>query len=173
MRTEKIQLVNDISTILKESDYVFMITYKGLNVANFAELRGNLAEANANCHVLKNRLIRKAAEQAGMENLAKIELTGDTALISGKGDACAIAKVISTFGDKCEAVSPKSGYLEGTVLSKGDVKQIASLPPREVLLGQLLGVLQAPSRNLVSILHTKATEILNVLNAYKNSKENK
>lgn len=172
MRAEKIQLVNDIGTILKEADYVFLITYKGLNVADFAELRGTLAEANADCLVLKNRLIRKAAEQVGLDDFAKINLTGDTALISGKGDAGAIAKVISTFGDKRNAVSPKSGYLDGNVLSESDVKQIASLPSKEVLLSQLLGVLQAPSRNLVGVLHMKATEILNVLNAYKNSKEN-
>ena len=59
MRVEKVQLLEEIGTILKESDFVFLITYKGLNVENFAELRGNLAEHNADCHVLKNRLIKK------------------------------------------------------------------------------------------------------------------
>lgn len=172
MRSEKIQMVNDIGTILKDSDYVFLITYKGLNVADFAELRGNLAEANAGCLVLKNRLIRKAAEQIGLDEFAKIDFTGDTAVVSGKGDAGAIAKVISTFGKKCEAVTPKSGFMDGVVLSESDVKELASLPPREVLLSLLLGVLEAPSRNLVGVMHVKATEILNVLNAYKNSKEN-
>jgi large subunit ribosomal protein L10 len=172
MRIEKIQLVNDIGTILKDSDYVFLISYKGLNVKDFAELRGNLADANADCHVLKNRLIRKAAEQVGLDDFAKVDLLGDTAVISGKGDAGTIAKVISTFGKKCDSVAPKSGYLDGAVLSGNDVRQIAALPPREVLLAQLLGVLEAPSRNLVGVMYTKATEILNVLNAYKNSKEN-
>ena len=172
MRTEKIQLVNDIGAILENSDYVFFISYKGLNVKDFAELRGDFADVNADCHVLKNRLIRKAAEQSGLDDLLKIELTGDTAVISGKGDASRVAKVIATFGKKCDAVAPKSGYLDGVVLSGSDVKQIAALPPREILLSQLLGVLEAPSRNLVSIMHTKATEILNILNAYKNSKEN-
>lgn len=172
MRVEKIQLLDDISVILKESDFVFLITYKGLNVENFAELRGNLADQNANCLVLKNRLILKAAEKIGFDEFSKINLVGDTALISGKGDAGAIAKVIATFGKKCEAVSPKIGYLDGVVLSEDDVKQIAALPPREILLSQLLGVLEAPSRNLVGVLHTKATEILNILNAYKNTKEN-
>jgi len=172
MRSEKIQMVNDIGSILKDSDFVFLITYKGLTVADFAEFRGNLAEANADCLVLKNRLIRKAAEQVGLDEFAKMDLTGDTAVVSGKGDAGAIAKVISTFGKKCDAVAPKSGLLDGEILSESDVKEIASLPPREVLLAQLLGVLEAPSRNLVGVLNTKATEILNILNAYKNSKEN-
>lgn len=172
MRVEKVQLLEDIGVILKESDFVFLITYKGLNVENFSELRKNLAEQNTDCHVLKNRLILMAAKKAGFDELSKIKLTGDTALISGKGDAGAIAKIIATFGNKHKVVTPKNGYMNGSVLSEGDVKQLAALPSREILLSQLLGVLEAPSRNLVGVLHTKATEILNILNAYKDTKEN-
>lgn len=171
MRVEKVQIVKDIGMMLKESDFVFLITYKGLNVADFSELRGSLAEQNADCQVLKNRLIRKAAEEAGLEEFTKIELSGDTALITGQGDPGAIAKVIDDFGKKCEQVVPKSGFLDGSIISESDVKAIASLPSREVLLSQLLGVLQAPSRNLVNVLHIKTCEIVNVLNAYKNKKE--
>jgi large subunit ribosomal protein L10 len=172
MRVEKVQLLEDIGAILTESDFVFLITYKGLTVADFAEFRNNLADTNANCHVLKNRLIKKAAEKAGLEEFSKLEFVGDTALISGKGDPGAVAKVISAFGKKCDAVAPKSGYLDGAILTEGDVKAIASLPSKEILLSQLLGVLEAPARNLVGVLNTKATEILNVLNAYKNKIEN-
>jgi len=171
MRIEKIQLLDEISVILKESAYVYLITYKGLNVKEFSTLRNNLAEQSASCTVLKNRVIKKAAEKAGMDDFAKMDLTGSTALISGSGDPGAVAKVISTFGKKSEAVTAKGGYLDGAVLSEGDVKEIASLPSREALLSQLLGVIEAPSRNLAGVLHTKATEILNILNAYKNSKE--
>ena len=172
MRIEKVQLLEEIEKLITESDFVFLISYKGLNVANFSELRGNLADAKASCYVLKNRLIKKAVEQAGFEEFAKIDFTGDTALVSGHGDPGIIAKVIANFAKKCEEVKPKSGYLDGVVLSADDVKEIASLPTREVLLSQLLGVLQAPSRNLVTVLHTKTSEILNVLNAYKNKQDN-
>jgi len=171
MRTEKIQLVKDIGAILKGSDFVFFITYKGLKVEDFAELRSKLAGQDATCHVLKNRLILKAAEAEGLNDIAEMELAGDTALVAGSGDPSAVAKVIAEFGKTNDAVSPKSGYMDGALLSTGEVAAIASLPPREVLLAQLLGVLEAPSRNFVGVLHAKATEVLNVLNAYKNKKE--
>ena len=172
MRTEKLQLVKDIGVILKEADFVFLISYKGLKVADFAELRNKLAEQNAACHVLKNRLIRKAAETESIDAIASMEIAGDTAIVSGKGDASEVAKVIATFGKSFDAVSPKGGYMDGTVLSDEDIKMIASLPSREVLLAQLLGVLEAPSRNFVGVLHAKATEILNILNAYKDKQDN-
>ena len=172
MRTEKLQLVKDIGAILRESDFVFFISYKGLKVEDFSELRNKLAEQNAACHVLKNRLILKAASNEGLEDLSKMELTGDTAIVSGSGDAGCVAKVIHTFSKSFDTVAPKFGYMDGAVLSKDDVNVIATLPPREILLSQLLGVLEAPSRNLLGVLHAKSTEILNVLNAYKNKKEN-
>ena len=171
MRTEKLQLVNDIAAILKDSDFVFFISYKGLKVAEFSELRNKLAEKDASCLVLKNRLIIKAAESQGMDDLASTELTGDTALVCGSGDPSVVAKVIADFAKTSDAVAPKFGYMDGSVLTKEDVTAIATLPPREVLLAQLLGVLEAPARNFVGVLHAKSTEVLNILNNYKSKKE--
>ena len=171
MRVEKTQLVNDIGATLKESDYLFLITYKGLDVARFSELRNRLAEQNAECRVLKNRLIRKAAELTGFDDIAEMELKDDTALVSGKGDPGAVAKAIANFAKEADAVKPKSGYLDGTLLSASDVQAIAALPSKEVLLSQLVGVIQAPAREFVTVLNAKATEIMNLLNAYKNKLE--
>jgi len=172
MRIEKKQMVEDIGVVLKNADFLFLISYKGLDVAAFSDLREKLADKEAECRVLKNRLIRKAAEKEGMEEFSRLNFVGDTALVSGNGDPGEVAKVIDAFGKGADIVSPKGGLLDGSTLSPADVKAIASLPSREVLLGQLLGVMEAPSRNLVSALNAKATEIMNVLNAYKNKKEN-
>jgi large subunit ribosomal protein L10 len=171
MRIEKVQLLNDIGSTLKGSEYLFLVNYKGLNVSDFTEFRKNLSDVNAQCCVLKNRLIKKAASEAGIDKLANASIVGETALISGTGDSCAVAKVISEFGKKCKDVSPKLGYFEGELLSVDEVNALAALPPREVLLSQLLGVLEAPARNLVGVLNTKASEIINVINAYKNKLE--
>ena len=171
MRAEKVQLVNDIGTTMDEADFLFLITYKGLDVSEFSELRTRLAEQNADCCVLKNRLIRKAAELSGLNDIAKMELKGDTALVSGKGDPGVVAKVIATFGKDAKEVTPKSGYLDGALLSGTDVMAIANLPSRDVLLSQLVGVIQAPARDFVTVLNAKATEIMNLLNAYKNKLE--
>ena len=172
MRSEKTHLVNYIGGLLKDSDFVYFVSYKGLNVAEFSDFRNLLADNNAECHVLKNRMVKKAAELFELTALSEVELKNSTALICGSGDPGSIAKIITDFGDKNKAVAPKGGYFEGAALSINDVNEIASLPPKEVLQSQLLGVLQAPARDFVCLLNAKAATILNVLNAYKDKLEN-
>ncbi len=171
MRSEKSHLVNFIGGLLKDSDYVYFVTYKGLAVKEISDFRVKVTEMNAECHVLKNRLIKKAAELFEFDALAPMELKESTALISGTGDPSAVAQVISEFGKQHEQLAAKGGYFEGELLSATDVKAIAALPPKEILQAQLLSVLQAPARNLVSVLNTKATSIVNVINAYKDKLE--
>ena len=173
MRNEKVHLVNYIGGLLKDSDYVYFVSYKGLTVKAFSAFRDQIAKHNAECHVLKNSLIRKAAELSNIEVLAKKPMKESTALISGAGDPGAVAKIIAEFSKTNSQMAAKGGYLEGALLSDADVKAIASLPPKEVIYAQLLGLLQAPSRNLVSLLNNKAASILNVLNAYKDKIDNK
>lgn len=160
-------LVKQIADLIKDADYVYFVSYTGLKVAALSSLRGELDNLGAVCHVFKNTLIRKAGELLESEEIAKLPLAGGTAMICGKGDAGAVAKAIIEFGKKNEFMQPKAGYLEGGVLSAEAVKDIAGLPSKAVLQAMLLGVLQAPSRNLVSVLNAKAASILNVLNAYK------
>ncbi len=171
MRSEKLHLVNYIGSLISDSDYVYFISYAGLKVKDFSEFRNQLAAVGAECHVLKNTLIRKAGELLKIDVLSTLPLADGTALVCGKGDAGAAAKLIVEFGKKFEQVAPKCGYFEGALLTVSEVNDIAALPPKAVLQAQLLGVLQAPSRNLVSVLNAKAASILNVLNAYKDKLE--
>lgn len=171
MRTEKVQLVNDIGGMLNESKYVFLITYKGISVKDFSSFRSELASLDSECHVLKNRLIKKAAEIHGPKGIAEMDLKGDSAVIIGQGDPGAVAKAIDKFSSSNNVVSAKGGFLDGEVLAEQDVKAIADLPSKEVLYAMLLGVIQAPARNLVSVLNNSASSIVNVLNAYKNKLE--
>lgn len=167
MRIEKKQLIKDIGNLIDNSSFLYMVSYKGLKVKEFDELRQSLSEVNAQCNVLKNKLIKKAAELNNKESLSKIDLSGDTALVSGSGDPGAVAKSLSDFAKKYKQVTFKCGYLDGSVLSETDVVAISTLPPREVLLAQLLGTLQAPASSLVRLLNTKLSGIAYVLNAYK------
>ena len=172
MRSEKLHLVKYIGTLLTDSDYVYFISYQGLKVKEFSVLRNKLAEVNGECHVLKNALILKAAELSGVSAVASANLTQSTALICGKGDASAAAKIITEFGKTNQAAVVKGGMVEGMYLSVADVDAIASMPSKDVLRAMLLGVLQAPAQNLVGLLNAKAATILNVLNAYKEKLEN-
>ena len=167
MRIEKKQIVNDIGTIIQDSGFLYMVSYKGLKVKEFDQLRLDLDKVEAQCHILKNTLISKAAEAKNIENLASMKLVGDTALISGKGDPGTVAKTLSDFAKKHKVVSFKGGYLDGSVLTGVNVESISKLPSKEILFAQLLGTLQAPTRNLVSLLNTKLSGIVYVINSYK------
>lgn len=171
MRSEKTYLVNQISAGLTGSDYVYFITFQGMKVKDFSGLRDQLVKVNANCSVFKNSLIRKAVELNNVEALKDLAITGDVAMVYGSGDPGAVAKVLVEFGKNNEVVKTKGGMFEGAMLTPAEIADIASLPSKEVLQAQLLGVLQAPARNLVSILNNKAASILNVLNAYKDKLE--
>lgn len=168
MRVEKTQLVKDIGKMLNESSFLFFVSYKGLTVKNFTEFRTELAKHSAECHVLKNSLIKKAAELNGLPAVAALKLKYDTALVLGNGDPGAVAKAIDEFLKKNEVMAPKCGYIDGAALKAEDIKAIASLPSKEQLQSQLLGLLQAVPRGLVTVLNAKVGSIVNVLNAYKN-----
>jgi large subunit ribosomal protein L10 len=171
MRIEKQYLVASIVDAVKNSDYVYFVSYAGLTVKSFSELRNQLAAAGACCQVQKNTLIKKAADQLELE-LEAIDLTASTAMVFGKGDCSAVAKLLVEFGKKQEQVKAKGGYMDGAVLSAAEVGALADLPAKPVLQAMLLGVLQAPARNLVTVLNAKVSSIVNVVNAYKDKLEN-
>ena len=169
MRPEKIQLANDIAVLLTGSDYLFFISYKGLKTKEFEAFRTKLFDQGAMCHVLKNRVVRKVAELNGLDALANAKITGDTAVVLGKGDAGAVAKVIDEFSTSTKGViAPKCGYFEGSMLTDAEVKAIAALPSKDQLRAQLLGLLAAVPTGLVRVLNAKVSSIVNVINAYKN-----
>ena len=172
MRQEKIQIGNDIAAMLTSSDFVYFVSYKGLSTAEMNNFRDKLYAAGANCHVLKNRVVRKVAELNGLEALANSKITGDTAVVVGNGDASAVAKVITEFtASTKEVLAPKCGDFEGAMLSAAEIKAIADLPSKDALRAQLLGLLNAVPTGLVRVLSAKAGSIINVINAYKNKLE--
>ena len=171
MRSEKRHVVESIAQMIDGSDYCYFVTYAGLTVKAFETLRNDLAKQNASCHVLKNSLIRKAAAELKIDALDALDLTKSTAMVYGKGDCSAVAKSIAEFSKKNEQVQTKGGYVEAAFLSAADVAAIADLPPREVMLAMLLGLIQAPARNLVSVINQGVAQIVNVTNAYKEKLE--
>lgn len=173
MRAEKTQIVDDIAGMLGGAKFIFMLSYKGLKVKDISEFRRVLSKNRAECKVLKNRLVRKAASNLGIEALGNLKLSGDTAFVFGQGDAGGTAKAIMDFVKTHESVAPKAGFMDCKIMTAEDIRIVSELPPIEVLRAQLLGLLLAPARNLVTVLNAKASEIVNVLNAYKNKLENK
>jgi large subunit ribosomal protein L10 len=165
MKAEKTLLIEDVLRRVNASPFLFVVDYTGLTVDKFEELRKRLRGAGAEIHVFKNTLVRKAAEKAGYPSDIGAALTGQTAVVTGEKDVCASAKVMKTFADEFEKPKMKAGVMDGKYLDPDALKALASLPSREVLLAQLLGVLQAPASKLVRLLNEPAASLARVLKA--------
>ncbi len=143
---KKQQIVADIKEKLTNSKTTVVVDYRGLSVAQVTELRKQLREAGVEFKVYKNTLIRRAAEQADLQELNEW-LVGPTALAFSEEDVVAPAKILYDFAKENEDLEIKVGIIEGKVSSVDEVKALASLPSREGLLSMLANVLQAPVRN--------------------------
>jgi large subunit ribosomal protein L10 len=147
-REEKSVAIEQIAAQIEESEAIFAIDYRGISVTQAAELRSKLREADASFRVVKNRLTKLAAEKAGEDRLGTV-LQGPTALTFVRGDTAQAAKAITTFNKEHEVLTFKGGFMAETVLDEDSFTAISRLPSREVLNGQLAGVVASPLTGLV------------------------
>jgi large subunit ribosomal protein L10 len=147
-RDEKAQAIEEIAAQIEGAEAIFAVDYRGISVPQAAELRGKLREAGASFRVVKNRLTKRAAEQTGEERLAEW-LEGPTALTFVRGDTAQAAKAIASFGKEHDVLAFKGGFMDGLSLDEEMFRSIARLPAREVLDGQLAGVVASPLTGLV------------------------
>jgi large subunit ribosomal protein L10 len=147
-RDEKAAVVDEIAGQIKASEAVFAVDYRGLTVAQAADLRAKLRDADASFRVVKNSLTERAADRAGAE-LLKQFLVGPTALTIVRGDAALAAKTLNDTARLLRLLEFKGGLMNGSALSAQDVTAIARLPSRDVLNGQLVGMVAAPLVGLV------------------------
>lgn len=163
MRPEKASIVEELQARLNASPFLLVADYTGLKVGQFSDLRGRLAGAGARCTVVKNTFLRRAAKEAGLPELA--DLRGQTAVIVGDKDVAAAAKILKSFIAEFQKPIMKVGIVDRAIITTEQIKQIADLPSREILLAQLLGVLQSPAATFVRLLNEPATALARVLNA--------
>jgi large subunit ribosomal protein L10 len=147
-REEKSAAIQEIAAQIEESEAIFAVDYRGISVPQAAELRSKLREADASFRIVKNRLTKIAADQVGEERLPEL-LQGPTALTYVRGDTAQAAKAITTFNKEHEVLTYKGGFMDTTSLDETAFKSIAKLPGREVLNGQLAGVVASPLTGLV------------------------
>jgi large subunit ribosomal protein L10 len=147
-REEKSATIQEIAAQIEASEAIFAVDYRGISVPQAAELRSKLREADASFRIVKNRLTKLAADQAGEARLAEL-LQGPTALTFVRGDTAAAAKAISTFNKEHDVLTFKGGFMESLTLDEEKFKSIAKLPAREVLIGQFAGVVASPLTGLV------------------------
>ena len=152
-REQKAAVIDQIAEEIGGSDAIFALDYRGITVAQIAELRDKLRSTETKLRVTKNSLSERAADQAGVADIKPL-LTGPTALALVKGDAAAAAKVLSDTARVLRGpLAFKGGFMSGAVLSAGDVEAIAKLPSRDVLNAQLVGTIAAPLSGLARTLN--------------------
>ena len=146
-REQKAAAIAEIAEEIGASQAVIAVDPSGLTVAQSAEIRGQLRDANATLRIVKNTLTERAADEAGVTEL-KALLTGPTALAFVRGDAAAAAKAISDDARTTDRLPFKGGYMDGAALDVAQITAIAKLPSRDVLYGQLVGMIASPITGL-------------------------
>lgn len=144
---KKAELVDAVAEKMKAAVSIVVVDSRGLTVEQDTVLRRNLRESAVEFKVIKNSILRRAAEKAGLEGFDDI-FTGPSAVAFSNEDVVAPAKIINDFAKDAEALEIKGGAIEGTVSTKAEIQALAALPNREGLLSMLLSVLQAPVRNV-------------------------
>ncbi|MGT2906592.1 50S ribosomal protein L10 [Streptococcus dentiloxodontae] len=144
---KKAEQVDAVAAKMKEAAAIVVVDSRGLTVEQDTVLRRNLRENGVEFKVIKNSILTRAAEQAGLTDLKDV-FVGPSAVAFSNEDVVAPAKVISDFAKDAEALEIKGGAIEGAVSTKEDINALASLPNREGMLSMLLSVLQAPVRNV-------------------------
>jgi large subunit ribosomal protein L10 len=150
-REQKVAVIEEIAVEIKESEAVFAVDYRGITVAQAAELRGKLREVDASLRVVKNTLTERAADQAGAGELKPL-LVGPTALTFVRGDAATAAKAVSDFARVTSLLPFKGGIMDGQALAAEQVSAIAKLPSRDILRAQLVNIVASPLTGLVTSL---------------------
>ena len=173
--SKKQAVVAELKDQLTSAKGVVLTGYKGLTVAQDTALRREFREAGVTYHVVKNTMLRLAAQEAGIEGLAD-HLEGTTAFAFSAEDAVAPAKVIGGFIkknklDESGVLTIKVGMVEGQVIDVNEVKALATLPSREELIAKMLGSMNAPISNTVNVLQGVIRNAVYVLDAVRAQKE--
>ncbi len=167
-RTQKETFVTELKERLEKAPVLYLTDFTGLNVHAMTKLRSSLRKTGAEYVVVKNRLAQRVfAEVEGMPDISE-SLVGPTGFVFGYDDAAAAAKALSDFAkDHDKKPAFKLGVMENKILQPEQVEKIASLPPREVLLSQLAGALEAPMSMFATALEAKLQETAGLFDALK------
>jgi len=151
LRNKKEAVIAEVAQLLTDTENLFVSDYRGLTVAELRELRGKLRESGATFKVVKNTLGGIAAERAGRESVREL-LGGPTAVTFCGEDLVGAAKALADFARTHPQLEVRGGVLDASVIDAASVKALSSLPPRDVLVAQLVGTMAAPMTGLVTVL---------------------
>ncbi len=169
-REQKSAAIAEIAGHIEESEAIFAVDYRGITVEQIAELRAKLREADASFKVVKNSLTERAADQSGVEPL-KGYLVGPTALTFVRGDVAMAAKAVADYAKTTQLLPFKGGMMGGEEIEVEQIRALSRLPARDVLYGQLVGIVASPVGGLVRSLNALLSGVAVALGQVQQKKE--
>ena len=167
---QKKQVVSSITEKLKDAKSIVVVEYRGLTVEKATELRKKCREAGVEYKVYKNTMMRFAFKDAGFEEFNQF-LTGPNAVAFGYDDPVQAAKISHEFAKDHEKLEVKAGIVDGKVIGLDEIKELASLPSKEVLIAQVLAGLNAPISGFANVLQANIRNLVYVLDAVREQQE--
>lgn len=168
MRPEKQAIYEEVSARINGSSFMLVAEYRGLKVEQFSELRRQLRKTGARMQVVKNRFLGLITKEKGWSGLTP-SLKGQSAIVTGT-DVVQAAKTLKQFSSANGLPTMKAGVMGDMILTSAQIDALAELPPREVLLAQVVGTVAAPLSRLVGVLKQKVSTIVYVLKAVEDKK---
>jgi large subunit ribosomal protein L10 len=164
-RDKKTQLVAGYVQQMSRSKAVFLTDYRGLKVGNVQALRARIRAAHGGYAIVKNTLARIAFEGAGLP-VPEDLLNGPVAIGFAYEDVAAVAKLMADYAKESKILQIKGGIMEGRVLDAAQVSALADLPPREVIMAQLLGLIQQPGARVAGVVNAAGNKLAATIKAY-------
>jgi large subunit ribosomal protein L10 len=166
LKAEKERIVEELTERLKSTPTLFVADYRGLSVTEIDELRTQVIQHGARFTVVKNTLTKRAAEAAGADALLAL-LDGPTAIafIEADGDLVAVAKALADSARTTRILAIRGGILDGTPIGEEDVKNLATLPPVDVLRGQVIGAITSPLMSVVGLISAPIRDLIGLIDA--------
>ena len=166
LKSDKERLVAELTERLKTTETLIVADYRGLSVTEIDRLRGELLEHGARFQVVKNTLTRRAAQEVGNDALLAL-LEGPTAIafLESDGDPVAVAKALGNAARVTRILTIRGGLLEGRQIGEEEVRNLATLPPTEVLRAQLVGAVSGPLMMVVGLFTAPLRDLVNVIEA--------
>ena len=167
---EKENQIDLLKDRFKRANSMIIADHTGINVADITMLRRDLRKANAEFKIAKNTLLRRAAKETGMDEVAE-HFVGPTSMIYGFDDPSVPAKIIYEFSKKSDIPKVKAYFLDNQLLSVDDYKRIAQLPPRNEVLAMVLGAVNGPILNFIMTIDGVTRNFIGLVDALAESKK--
>lgn len=165
LKREKERVVADLVERLRASDTLIVADYRGLSMPEIDGVRTEVLKHGARFTVVKNTLTKRAAEEAGVPELIEL-LDGPTAIaFVGEGDMIGVAKALNDTARQTKVLSVRGGILQGKPMSAEQVRELASLPPADVLRGQVLGAIVAPLNAIAGLINAPLQNLVGLIDA--------